>query len=174
MRNKQFGIYIICAVAALFWGSCRRVDDVVWSKYISIPEDGWDPMNVLPFYPWPVDSVNNPQDRYSLLLSVRFHEDKCPAPLHLIVIQEDDNGMSRRDTVRMDIRIPKTGPAGKGSYSIFEQSDTILRNIRLTPGYSVELQSLSYSTNTAGLREIGLILSLDNHIRTKTFFKLNY
>ncbi|MDE5807215.1 MAG: hypothetical protein K2H76_03800, partial [Muribaculaceae bacterium] len=65
----NFGIIsFFIASAATFFIGCRRVDNVVWSKYAPIPEDGWDPVNVIPFFPWPEDSVTDPADLYDLLV----------------------------------------------------------------------------------------------------------
>ena len=138
------------------------MDDVVWSKYASLPPEGWDPVNVIPFFPWPEDSVTSPADRYSLLLSVRFTPLRLPAPLHLVMKQEDDSGYEKSDTFRIELKTPALTPTGRGAYGIYESVDTLASGIRLRPGYCVELQSLSVPENTAGISDIGLILSLEN------------
>ena len=168
MSLKTSSILSILTSVALFLIGCRRVDNVVWSKYAPIPDEGWDPVNVIPFFPWPNDSVSSPSDRYSLLVSVRFSGSKCPAPLHLVVKQEDDEGNERSDTMRIDIKIPENTPTGRGSYAVFEQTDTAATAITLRPGYCVELQSLSHPANTSGILDIGLILSLENE--NESFF----
>ncbi len=152
----------VLASAALLSAGCRRVDDVAWSKYTSIPSDGWDPVNVIPFFPWPEDSVTSPSESYSLLLSVRFRPGSNPGPLHLSFLQEDDSGWEKRDTLRLEIDTPATTPTGKGSYGVYETIRTIEPHIRLRPGYSVEIQSLSDPEYTKGIIDIGLILSMEN------------
>ncbi|MDE6682053.1 MAG: gliding motility lipoprotein GldH [Muribaculaceae bacterium] len=151
---------------------CRRVNNVVWSKYAPIPAEGWDPVNVIPFFPWPEDSLNNPSDRYSLLLSVRFSILSNPAPLHLAIHQEDDEGTVKSDTLSIKLSPPPDTPIGKGSYVVYESVDTIDTGIALRPGYCVELQSLSVPENTRGIMDIGLILSVEtNNDNSQTLFK---
>lgn len=162
MSNKVCSILSFIASAALLFAGCRRVDNVVWSKYASIPEEGWDPVNVIPFFPWPNDSITTTSDRYSLLVSVRFAPTKCPAPLHIVLRQEDDEGHERSDTMLITMRIPEVTPTGRGAYGVYEQTDTAVTGITLRPGYCVELQTLSHPANTSGLLDIGLILSLEN------------
>ncbi len=164
-------ISIFIASAAVLLLGCRRVDNVVWSKYASIPEEGWDPVNVIPFFPWPEDSLNNPSDSYSLLLSVRYSILSKPATLHLAVNQENDEGFMKSDTVAVMLTEPKDSPMGKGSYGVYETVDTLFTGIVLRPGYCVELQSLSVPENTRGIMDIGLILSVDDKKNNETLFK---
>lgn len=159
MRLKRVAILSGIASAALFSISCRRVDDVVWSKYVEIPSEGWDPINVIPFFPWPEDSITSPSDTYSLTLSVRYSPLHRPAPLHLIVRREADEMPETTDTFRIEMPAPTISPTGRGCYGIFETVDTLFRNIKLQPGMCVELQSLSVTDNSKGITDIGLILS---------------
>ncbi|MBD5287885.1 MAG: gliding motility lipoprotein GldH [Bacteroides sp.] len=171
MRLKIRVILLFIASASIIFSGCRRVNNVVWSKYSSIPSEGWDPVNVIPFFPWPVDSVNNPTDRYSLMLSVRFSILSNPSPIHIAVHQEDDEGYSKSDTLTVRLSAPADTPVGKGAYSVYESVDTIDTGLILRPGYSVELQSLSVPDNTKGIMDIGLILSVDANNDTETLFK---
>ena len=139
------------------------MDNVVWSKYAPLPEYGWDPVNVIPFFPWPEDSITDPADRYSLLVSVRFPATRVIAPLHIAVLQEDDTGWSRADTLTVKLLAPENTPMGRGAYGVFEAVDTVSHGITLRPGYSVELQSLSDPERTKGVLDIGLILSLETN-----------
>ncbi|MDE5790895.1 MAG: gliding motility lipoprotein GldH [Muribaculaceae bacterium] len=171
MRHSIRFILLFIASASLLCMGCRRVNNVVWSKYASIPPEGWDPVNVIPFFPWPEDSVNNPSDRYSLLLSVRFSILSNPAPLHLAIHQEDEEGRMKSDTIMLTLSPPEETPVGKGSYVVYETVDTIDTGIPLRAGYCVELQSLSVPENTRGIMDIGLILSEDNNENKETLFK---
>lgn len=172
-HNPTYNSFILLAISiiALITCGCRRVNNVVWSKYAPLPEEGWDPINVIPFFPWPEDSMNAPDDRYSLLLSVRFSSTDTPSTLHLALNQECDAGMIRRDTIAVPILAPKEMAMGRGAYGVFETVDTIIRDIKLQPGYCVELQSLSVPENTVGIKDIGLILLLENGQQQESLFK---
>ncbi|MDE7442495.1 MAG: gliding motility lipoprotein GldH [Muribaculaceae bacterium] len=161
MKSKFGIISIILASATLFFSGCRRVDNVVWSKYAPLPTEGWDPINVIPFFPWPEDSIANPADRYSLVVSVRFPATKTFAPLHLAIMQEDESGWSASDTVTINLLPPSNTPTGRGTYGVYEAVDTLTRGITLRPGYCVELQTLSVPERTQGLLDIGLILAIE-------------
>ena len=154
----------------LFCASCRRVNNVVWSKYAALPEEGWDPVNVIPFFPWPEDSINNRSDTYSLLLSIRFPALRDSSHIHLALHQEDDTGFISSDTISLVLAPPSNTPVGRGSYGIFETVDTVCRGIRLMPGYTVELQSLSDPENTRKILDIGLILMQEN-VSEESFFQ---
>ena len=150
--------------------ACRRVESVVWSSYSEIPPEGWDPIHVLGFSPWPEDSVVRPQDRYSLVLSLRFPSRRTIPPLSIVVRQEDNTRFLRADTLVIHPVPPATSPFGQGAYGVYETSDTIARGITLSDGYLVELQNLSPSEDTAGLIDVGLTLFLEgNHSK---IFKL--
>ena len=162
MRLKSPLILFIILSAVAILSGCRRVNNVVWSKYVSLPEDGWDPVNVIPFFPWPEDSIANPGDRYSLILSVRFSPINRPSKLHLVMRQDSDEGGESSDTLAVDLLPPQSTPVGRGTYAVYETVDTLLRGIDLKPGYCVELQSLSMTDNTKGIIDIGMILEVDN------------
>lgn len=160
----------LLSLILLFCASCRRVNNVVWSKYAALPETGWDPVNVIPFFPWPEDSINDPSDTYSLLLSIRFSALRDSSRLHLAFHQEDDSGFISSDTISLAIAPPANSPVGRGAYGVFETVDTLCRGIRLNPGYTVELQSLSDPENTRGILDIGLILMQEN-VKEESIFQ---
>lgn len=151
----------IIMIISLLLPGCRRVEGVVWSSYTDLPPNGWDPIHVLGFSPWPEDSVVNPSDRFNLTLSLRFSARKNLPPITIVVRQEDNMRFLSADTLEIHPAAPASRPFGQGAYGVFETSDTILRNIKLTDGYLIELQSLSPQESTIGLMNIGLTLSLE-------------
>lgn len=176
MRNRRVSLYnrvvlLTVTLVAIAMCGCRRVNNVVWSKYTPVPEEGWDPINVIPFFPWPEDSITSPDEKYSLLLSVRFSSLETPTTLHLAVNQEDDNGKHISDTISLPLLPPRERITGRGAYGMFETVDTIIQGISLQPGYCVELQSLSATENTIGIKDIGLVLLLENENNTESFFQ---
>lgn len=150
-------ILIVCLLAAM--SGCRRVNEVVWADFKDIPAEGWDPIYVMGFDPWPCDSVNRPGDRYDLTLTVRYSARKRQTPLRLIVRQMSEEALISSDTLTLDIIPPAVHPGGNGAYGVFEFSDTVARNLTLPDGYFVELQSLSPPRPDSGLINIGLSLS---------------
>lgn len=138
--------------------SCRRVNDVVWSQYQDIPETGWDYINVLGFSPWPTDSINGPDDRYTLTMNIRFPAGFEERTISIIARAEDDNKELFSDTLSLPILPPPTQPTGRGGYAIYESIDTIASGLKLTPGFFVELQSLSPQKLTAGILNVGISL----------------
>ncbi|MDE5870117.1 MAG: hypothetical protein K2H18_07775 [Muribaculaceae bacterium] len=167
---NPFVLLAITIIALTAYG-CRRVNNVVWSKYSDLPEEGWDPINVIPFFPWPEDSLTTSDDRYSVLLSVRFSSIDTPTTLHLAVNQESDTGFIHSDTIAVPLLPPVEKVMGRGAYGVFETVDTIIRGVTLQPGYCVELQSLSAPENTVGIKDIGLVLLLENENQQESFFK---
>lgn len=161
-------LIVILTVFTLLLPGCRRVEGVVWSSYTEIPKEGWDPIHVLGFSPWPEDSVCNPSDRYSLVLSLRFPSRQTLPPITLVVNQEDNERTISSDTIVVHPSAPSVNPFGQGSYGVYETADTIARGLKLSEGYLVELQTLSPQEDTAGLMNVGLTLSIDG-VATKKF-----
>ena len=163
-KNAIFHIVVALPLlsASILSGGCRRVGDVVWSEFAAVGRNGWDPVMSQEFMPWPFDSVTNPSDRYTLAVCVRHTSRKPLAPLHLIAIQEWSDGKSVADTLRISLTPPPNTPSGRGAYGIYETLDTLTTDLRLTPGYSVTLRSLSPAAQTRGLTNVGLVLSLSS------------
>lgn len=141
-------------------GSCRRVDNVVYADFAAFGTDGWDPICVIPFTPWPADSIVNPGDRFDIILTLRYSPRDASSEIPLEVTEEDENGImqTRRMTVRL--RGDNGKLRGKKSIFLYEISDTLRNDFKIPDGYMVEIASLSPASNTLGLRNIGLTMIL--------------
>ena len=80
------------ACLILLCGSCRRVDDVVYADFATFDREGWDPVCVIPFFPWPMDSVLSPADRFDLILTLRYSPADSSSVMPLEITEEDENG----------------------------------------------------------------------------------
>ena len=130
-----------------------------YSKFYDFGSDGWNPAECLEFNPWPADSVMNVGDKYDLILSLRY-SGKCRLSRLPIRIEQVSLSLSP-DTTFLEIPLTteKGTRRGKGSYTIYEVSDTIARNITLTEGYTITLFNPLDAQSTSGITNIGLILS---------------
>ena len=157
------------ACLILLCGSCRRVDDVVYADFATFDREGWDPVCVIPFFPWPMDSVLSPADRFDLILTLRYSPADASSVIPLEITEEDENGEIETRQVSVRLRDKDGKPLGHKSVYLYEVSDTLRRNFALTDGYSVGITSLSPLENTRGLRNIGLSLSLHGNRRPSLF-----
>lgn len=151
---RRIGIAIIGAATLL--GSCRRVDRTVFASFVDIGETGWDPVNVIGFNPWPLDSVSTPSDRYGLSVIVRFDPATAPSGLPLFVRLEDENGEIATDTLRIVLKDDDGHPRGRKSLVLSEVAHEIRRDLSLTDGFSVELTTLLPADMTRGITNIGV------------------
>ena len=90
------------ACLILLCGSCRRVDDVVYADFATFDREGWDPVCVIPFFPWPMDSVLSPADRFDLILTLRYSPADASSVIPLEITEEDENGEIETRQVSVD------------------------------------------------------------------------
>ena len=156
-----------CVVILLFLflltGSCGRLDRVEYSDFRDIEAEGWDPLRYLEFFPWPVDSTRAAYASYDLILYVRYTGRCTLRQLPLLVESESLAGIGseKPDTLHVNVELYTAGgnKKGKGPYTIYEVLDTLARDIRVTPGYTVTISNLLDAGSTQGVRSVGLILS---------------
>lgn len=149
---------IIVAVLMTAGASCRRVGNVVYADFAAFGTEGWDPVCVVPFSPWPVDSVVTPDDRFDLILTLRYSPGEVPMEIPLEITEEDENGIAGTNRISIRLRDKEGKPRGRKGLWLYEISDTLRRGFRIPDGYLVEIASLSPSSHTRGLRNIGLTL----------------
>ena len=160
-RNSLPTFLLLCllAVTAAF-ASCRRVENVVYSDFRSFGSDGWDPLGVLSFSPWPMDSLEDVSDRYDLVLTLRYSPETDTRSIPLQISEEDENGVIATGRLNVRLRNADGSNRGRKTLALYEVSDTLRRGMQLPQGYLVELTSLSPIENTTCLRNIGLRLCL--------------
>lgn len=162
MRSKKFISLLLLSLVSLIPVAvgCRRVDSTVYSRYERIPEEGWDPAEYITFMPYPADSLLNPSDRFNVYLHVRYNTSKASGPLKMILLTEDDEGLSRSDTLSIPLFSPSGRPLGKGSRLLYETTLPVAHDIPITPGLLVTMKSISPAARSAGILNVGLSLSL--------------
>ena len=138
--------------------ACRRVDNVAYSHFESLGGEGWDPVMVLPFFPFPLDSIVSPTDRYDLILTLRYSPRTSTAVIPLEISEEDENGPLDSRRIIIKLRDDNGNFIGRGGLPMYEISDTIKRDFKLPDGYMVEIASVSPVENTKCLQAVGLTL----------------
>lgn len=159
---RTAGPYMLSAILCLLactWAGCRRVDNMSYSEAEQFGADGWDPIRIVEFHPWPGDSVVGPNERFDLTLTLRYNADKAQYEIPILLHQEDDHGAISTDTLRLRLRDIHGNPRGRKSLALYEVNDTVRRGFKLTPGYIVELRNLSDRENTVGVLDVGLTLT---------------
>lgn len=154
----------------LLISGCRRVDNVVYSEFVSFGEEGWNPVRTVEFMPWPLDSVHASSDRYDILVSVRFNPAEAPAALPLLVRQEDNEGNTVTDTLRIPLRDGDGDPLGRRSLVLYDNSVTFRKDTAITEGFALELVSLLPMEKTKGIKDLGIQL-IDRKPRKPSPFK---
>lgn len=151
---------IILSGIIMLFGSCRRVDNVVYSEFANFDNEGWDPVCVLPFSPWPMDSILTHADRFDLILTLRYAPNYPSSEIPLEISEEDENGVFATNRLTVRLRDKNGKPRGRKSLYLYEISDTLHRDMQLSDGYVVNIATLSPPSNTQGLRNLGLTLAL--------------
>lgn len=151
---------IILSGIIMLFGSCRRVDNVVYSEFANFDNEGWDPVCMLPFSPWPMDSILTHADRFDLILTLRYAPNYPSSEIPLEISEEDENGVFATNRLTVRLRDKNGKPRGRKSLYLYEISDTLHRDMQLSDGYVVNIATLSPPSNTQGLRNLGLTLAL--------------
>lgn len=139
--------------------ACSRIEKVEYSRFYDFGRRGWDPVECLEFNPWPADSVMHPGDKFDIILCVRY-SGKCR--LRELPLRIEQVSLSQApDTLSLSIPLFTSSGArrGKGPYTVYEITDTIVRSVSLSEGYTLTLFNPLDARATAGITNIGLILS---------------
>jgi len=163
MQNHRLPPLVWLAVTLLapLIMSCTQSENVAYSHFEQIGPEGWDPLDMLVFEPWPTDSAAATATTYRMDMvlrhSSRFHIQDIP----LAVMTEDGEGTVWTDTI-----IISTASASKTKtkvrYGVCETRLTLDSALRLNDGYAVTLSPIAEREQTKGLLNVGLILT-DNH-----------
>lgn len=140
--------------------ACMNEGKVLYAEYVDIPSEGWDKLEYCEYDTSKSDStlLDNPEELYDMLLSVR-HTGTCPyATLTLPVVQSVDSCSTLPDTLRVRL----TGADGKwrGTYSkgVYTLTDTIAVGTALPSRYSLRLFHAMPCRSLTGLLSVGLII----------------
>lgn len=148
----------LACVLLLVAGSCRRVEQTVYSSFQRAGKNGWDPEEPLVFMPWPADSAETLSRTYRLTLHVRYKSENPIPPLPISILIEDDEGNTHTDTVTVALFDNAGHPLGTGKWGIYMAGDTLMRSLLLQPGFLVTLSPLLPKQSTRGILDVGLSL----------------
>lgn len=160
MKTTLIQTVVIAAILAAC-GSCRRIDNVVYSEFAAFGNEGWDPVCAVNFSPWPSDSIMNPSDRYNVILTLRYSPQEATSEIPLEITEEDETGVIDVRRVTMRVRDDDGTLIGRKSVVLHEIADTLRRNFKIPDGYNISITSLSPADNTRCLRNIGMTLTAE-------------
>lgn len=151
-------------LAILFMGigvlsqSCVEGSRPAYSEFADIGTAGWDPIRIIPFSPYPVDSVLLPTDRFDLILTVRHSLRGDEAALPVEIYEESALGSMGTRRISVPLRNSRGEPLGRKGVVLYEVSDTLRRDFTLPPGYELSLTPLVPQSRTRSVRAIGVSL----------------
>lgn len=162
-RSKMSFLLLPFMVLALcLAGSCAKPKDKmpVYSRFQNIDSKGWNPLEVLIFEPWPMDSVVVSEDHFSLDLTVRAAMRKTPVSFPIAVTIEDERGVISKDTIVIDFFDDRddVSPKMKESFGVRQISMNLVPEFKMPDGFAVTLSSLLPESSTEGLIDIGLTM----------------
>lgn len=143
---------------SLFGASCIRDNNTVYSEFADIPNSGWDPVRVIPFSPWPIDSVISPNDRFNMNLTIRHDGHLSIDTLSILITEESLDGIQEK-TIQVPVRNSKGKYLGKREYALYETSVPIHRDFKLPRNFGITLTPLAARASTSGLRNVGVSLN---------------
>lgn len=117
-------ILTLSVICALFLVSCNK--NVVYSKYTTIPETGWDKANKLSFE---VDITDN-NSLNNVYLTVRHADSYLFSNLYVFLNTTYPNGKQSIDTLECILATPKGEWIGDGAGDIFDNKILVTKNIR--------------------------------------------
>lgn len=158
-RTLRFAVWIIVALTVLLGGACTTPDTVAYSHFEQIPTSGWDPVDVIIFEPWPMDSTEAAGSSYQMDMVLRYSARKALSQLPVALTIENEAGILRKDTMVLHTDSHPNGDTGRVMYGVREVTVPLERNLQLSEGYRISLSPLSPPETTEGLLNIGIILS---------------
>lgn len=142
-------------IAVLLLLSACGENDVVYSDFRNLTQDGWDRMDVLSFDPCPFDSaIDGNSHEIEIILR---HTDATPCDSIWIAVEETSFGATiHRDTIPMALSNAKGEWLGKGAHGIYETSYILRSYKRLPSGYQITLSHAMKNEHVAGIINAGI------------------
>lgn len=149
----------IAAVSVCFLlGSCRGEDTPAYSEFVAFGSDGWDPICIVGFNPYPNDSLNIKSQRYDLVMTLRYIGKDLTPYVPLEITEENEDGVIATERRIIHLSDSSGTPLGKKGIVLYEISDTLHRAMKIPDGYSISFTTLSPPENTLCLRNLGVSL----------------
>lgn len=153
-------LHLIAGASLLLTASgCTGLSPVEWSEFASVDPAGWSPMMSAEFTPLPPDSVYPWPGLYDVVVCLRYKADAPQSVLTLIISEECDTSdvpHSQMNEICLFNDLHK--PVGRGSYAVYEVTDTLHRKFSPPPGYTVTCSLPEGSPAPRGVIDIGLLL----------------
>lgn len=132
---------VLIAAAALL--SCSHLPPPpAGGEYVELAQP-WHPGGIVEFSPEPYDSLAPRKHPYTLILSLRYMRNSPHKEIKLALeemsLEADEIST---DTLTFALFSSHDLPLGKGSYNVFEISDTIHSNFPLPEGYTLSVEPL--------------------------------
>lgn len=135
---------------------CGSHDNVAYTRFVSVPDGGWNTLDGREFSPFDGDTL--PSGRYRLLLAIRHSERYPMTELWLEVEQSDSTGVTAVDTISLPVADRNGRFLGEGHFGLYEVIDTLPGRVSVTPGWQLSVRHIMRDEEIAGVNNIGLIL----------------
>lgn len=152
---------ILSLFVILCMTGCGSNDGLCYSEYEHIEEEGWDPMRILGFSPSPVDTLASDEDKYMVVVTLRYTDECQAADVPVMVNEQDEDGEIASEVRKIRLRNDSGKTLGRKGLVFYELSDTLRSGFKLPKNYWVELASLAPAEYTRGISEVGMELIRD-------------
>ena len=138
---------------------CEDIRTPDFSEYTHIPPQGIPQGWEFEFNPMASDSASLVEGRHDVVVALRY-TNRSRARNVILKVEEMSLWHETPDTLTLTIPLFDSNgrPSGKGNYGVYEIADTIRRNMKVPPGYTVALSSPLSDSITAGISDIGVII----------------
>lgn len=150
--------FLLIALPAALKG-CDDLRTPDFSEYTHIPPrgipQGWE----FEFNPMVSDSISLAEGRHDVVVAVRY-TNRSRARNVIIKVEEMSFWHDSSDTLTLTIPLFDYNgrPLGKGNFGVYELADTIRRDMKIPPGYTVSISSPLPDSITAGISDLGVII----------------
>ena len=138
--------------------SCKEVKTIRYSEFEHIGEEGWDPIRILSFAPFPTDSLLSPDTRYSLVLTLRYSQECMATQLPVRITEQNDDGDYSSRIRKLYLRDKSGNLQGRKGLALYEITDTLNKAFVLPENYLVDIEVLAPAEYSKGLVDVGLEL----------------
>lgn len=157
--DKMAALLVIAAFCLLGVG-CVKSDNVAYSKFLAVSEDGWSRMDCANFLVADGDTIIQLADStlYDVIMVVRYTNEYPYQQLYLSVEEMYHVGEFVTDTVAFDIAYPDGRLLGGVQGGLHESVDTLRRAVRLSRDYSLTVSHCMSEELLQGVSDVGILI----------------
>ncbi len=154
----------VMAVSSLLLSSCVFSDLPSVSVVQDFGEEGIPPGIVFDLSTSPQDSAALSDRLCDIILTLRYTKN-CRSREVIFNIEQNSLSHTKPDSSQVTFHLfsPSGRALGKGSYGVFEVSDTIRKGYKVPDGYVVSATSPLPQSATEGVKSLGLIIKSPSH-----------